>query len=101
MKEEQESEPKKRGWKLKAMAFFLILVIGGGVYIYFWYQDTNKLRKEAQVSIQKAENYEALNSKIETEYNRCQEFISQKEGSFGNFEYCKGYMDWYKEITLR
>ena len=93
-------EKKKRGWKSKITVLLLTIAIGGSVYLYYWLQDTNQLRQEAKTSITKAEAYDALKSKAKAEYDRCQDFISQREGSFGNFEYCKGYIEWYKEANL-
>ncbi|MBU1017628.1 hypothetical protein KKA33_01215 [Patescibacteria group bacterium] len=100
MKENHEAGLKKGGWKWKILALLLIIAIGGSIYLYYWYQDTNRLRQQAQTVIKKAETYDALKSKIKTEYDRCQVFISQQEGSFGNFEYCKGYTNWYKTTNL-
>ncbi|PIT92224.1 MAG: hypothetical protein COU08_03540 [Candidatus Harrisonbacteria bacterium CG10_big_fil_rev_8_21_14_0_10_42_17] len=76
------------------MYFLLVfIVIGVGSYGYFWFQKTTTLRYEAEQVIQMATLYTALKSEIDSERSRCENFIAQKEGSFGNFEYCKLFLD--------
>jgi len=81
------------------MAFILIFV-GFLICFYFWFTNTLVLRHQAQEVVNQAENYQFLEDYIDQEYNRCQEFIVQKEGDFGSFEYCKNFIEWVNEAPL-
>lgn len=81
------------------MAFILIFV-GFLICFYFWFTNTLALRHQAQKVVNKAENYQVLEDYIDQEYTRCQEFIAQKEGDFGSFEYCKNFIEWVNEAPL-
>jgi hypothetical protein len=79
----------------KKLAIVLVLIlVGTSIAGYFWINRTNKLINAANDVISKAQNYDILHDAISQEKNRCQEFISQQVGEFGNFEYCKAFIDW-------
>lgn len=93
------TSPLKKNWRFKIISLIILVAVAGVVYLYFWYLQTNKLRQEAQVVIEKAEKYETINENIKNEYFRCQEFITQKEGDFASFEYCKRFIQWVNQIS--
>ena len=89
------ANPKKKGvFKWKAYFVLIIILLGAGLYGYFWYQKTNALRVEAESVILKAEKFDGLNAALQAEQDRCKDFIVQKEGDFGSFEYCKKFILW-------
>lgn len=87
--------------KVKIITIVIIVlgVISFGVYGYFWFQSTKNIRAEAEAVVGDAKQYNLLKDKIQTENSRCKNFISQKEGDFGSFEYCKKYIKWSEMIT--
>jgi len=109
MENEKNIEIKKPiKWKKWFIMFLLILILGLTGYIYYWYDNILQLQKQAEISIKKSSSviqeanlYKNLKESIQNEYNRCQEFISQKEGDFGSFEYCKRYIEWTSKKNLR
>ena len=90
----------KRSWKFKLIIILILLVIASGTCLYFWYGSTSKLRQEAREVIKEAKSYTALKEYLGEEYDRCQEFIAQKEGDFGSFEYCKNFIEWVNKAPL-
>jgi len=89
------SEPKKKGsLKWKVYLALVIALLGAGAYGYYWLNQTRALRQEAVIVIQKAEKFDVLKSAVEEEQARCENFITQKQGDFGSFEYCKKFVDW-------
>ncbi|OGJ51551.1 hypothetical protein A2335_03700 [Candidatus Peregrinibacteria bacterium RIFOXYB2_FULL_32_7] len=96
MKKETEFNKKPHSWKLKSILFLLIIALGGAIYFYFWLSHANELRQNAQIVIDKVERYEILIQELKNENDRCQDFITQRQGDFGDFEYCKGYVNWYE-----
>ena len=75
------------------MSYFLLLASS----VLIGYQKIRGMQQkvvEADMVIQKAQQFEVLNKSISDEISRCQEFVAQKEGEFGAFEYCKGFLQW-------
>jgi cbb3-type cytochrome oxidase subunit 3 len=100
MQEEATTRPT-RSSKAKLIPVLLILVLVFVGYVYYWYSAVLEKSEHAQVILSENEdmqvriqNYILLKESIENEYNRCQEFISQREGDFGSFEYCKKFIEW-------
>ena len=92
-------EPKKKGsLKIKIHLVFIILLIVGGAYGYYWVKKTNTLRLEAVNTIEKAEKFDVLKSGVEVERERCKNFIVQETGDFSSFEYCKKFIDWSESV---
>jgi len=90
----------KRSWKFKLLLTFILIFIGFLVWFYLWFTNTLALRNQAQEVVDQAGNYQILEDYIDQEYTRCQEFIAQKEGDFGSFEYCKNFIEWVNEAPL-
>lgn len=79
------------------LVFFIVLclaVLGAVWYAYYWYTATNAKIQEAELVITEAENYKALSSQIQAETRRCEGFIAQESGEFGEFEYCRRFINW-------
>lgn len=94
-------ETKKSGslkWKVYLLLFFIVL--GAVAYGYFWYEKTNALRNEAEQVIEWAQKFDVLQSAIKDERARCEQFIAQKEGDFGIFEYCKKFLNWVENTNI-
>ncbi|PIT89272.1 MAG: hypothetical protein COU27_01195 [Candidatus Levybacteria bacterium CG10_big_fil_rev_8_21_14_0_10_36_7] len=77
--------------------FFLILIVillALAAYGFFWVQRSLKTIKTAEGAIAELQDLRKQNDAMKKEVLRCQEFISQKEGEFGSFEYCKKFIEW-------
>ena len=72
----------------------IIILIVASAYGYFWFTKNQKLVNEAQQLVEQSKKYESLNTAIQEELDRCDKFISQKEGDFGSFEYCQKFINW-------
>jgi len=96
--EEEQEQPKKPLNGKTVIAILLgILIIAGIWYGYYWYNSTQKKVTQAEQVIQKAADYDSLSEKIQTEYQRCQSFIAQEQGQFGEFQYCQGFINWVNQ----
>lgn len=84
--------------KIITIIIIALVVLGFGVYGYFWFQSTNSMRAKAEAVVGDAKQYNLLKDKIQAENSRCKNFISQKEGDFGSFEYCQKYIEWSEKI---
>lgn len=92
--DEQESPNKPLSFKLILSIIIGIIVIALIWYGYYWINSTNEKVTQAEAVIQKAADYDMLTERIEDETRRCQQFISQEQGEFGEFEYCKRFINW-------
>jgi predicted negative regulator of RcsB-dependent stress response len=93
MEQETIVKPKKNiKFRLKGVILILLIAVIG--YGYFWYQDTNTLRQEATSVLESAEKFDVLSKALNEELDRCKTFISEQEGDFGSFEYCKKFIEW-------
>lgn len=95
-----ENKPKKDSLKWKVYLVLSVIVFAAGAYGYWWFQNTNALRVEAEAVVGQAQKYETLQSAVNNERTRCENFIAQKEGDFGSFEYCKKFIDWTDTLPL-
>lgn len=96
-----ETTPRKKtSFKRRALVIVLVIFLAAAIYGYFWYISTQKLRLEAQGVIEKADRYDLLSAEVQKERSRCENFISQKEGDFGSFEYCQKYIDWADTLAF-
>lgn len=91
---------KKGSLKRKVYLILVIIVLGAGIYGYYWFRATQQLRLEAQDVIEKVAKYDTLQAVIQTERDRCEKFITQEEGDFGSFEYCKKFIQWVNNQNL-
>ena len=91
---EKVIKKKKKSYKAKIVVVLIIIILAGLAYGYFWYQKTQQLRLEADKVINKANQYDTLVTQIWTERSRCENFITQQEGNFGDFEYCNQFLKW-------
>ena len=67
----------------------VVVILSGALYFYF---------QQAQVAIPKAQKFDNLNNAINTEQARCQSFVGSGSGDFGQFEYCKRFLDWSQKV---
>jgi LPS O-antigen subunit length determinant protein (WzzB/FepE family) len=94
MEQEIVTEPRKKHTKSKIIIFSITLILIGIAYGYFWYQSTNTLRQEADSVLEDVEKFNVLSEALNKEKGHCQIFITQQEGDFGSFEYCKKFIEW-------
>jgi flagellar basal body-associated protein FliL len=99
---EQELAPQtKKSSKGKLALVLLVFVLALVGYGYYWYSGILEKSEQAQIILSEnetlkvdVEQYNLLKESLLNEYDRCQEFISQREGDFGSFEYCKKFIEW-------
>ena len=101
MEEQLQQSRKGLSWKAKGIAILIIVIIAFGSYFYYWYNQTVELRGQAEQVLADSERLTEVNEAIEQEFSRCQEFITQSEGDFGSFEYCKKFIDWVNNSELK
>lgn len=95
-----ENNPPASSFKWKVYLVLLVIICGIGGYGYWWFKDTNALRMKAIGIIEQAQKYDILQSAVKGERMRCENFIAQKEGDFGSFEYCKKLIDWSDTLPI-
>lgn len=86
--------------KIILVTIIALIIVGAGAYLYFWYQNTSNLRVQAQEQIDKIQKFNTVSDEIEKEKTRCQQFISQESGQFGEFEYCQRFIQWQKTLNI-
>lgn len=59
-----------------------------------------KVNNEASVAIPKAQKYNSLTNTITDEQNRCKVYVASGSGEFGQFEYCKRFLEWSSKLSL-
>ncbi|MDP2741659.1 MAG: hypothetical protein Q8O66_03180 [bacterium] len=91
---------KKISFKLWVHIISLLILIIFAIYGYNLKQQTNALRIETQAVTERAQKFDILNNSIKAEQDRCEKFITQKEGDFGSFEYCKEFIDWVYALPI-
>ncbi|MFH1833149.1 MAG: hypothetical protein ABH816_03190 [Candidatus Levyibacteriota bacterium] len=91
--------------KLVILLFLVVVVIAGCVY--YWYsgivnseQKAKAVLSEVQTLREQSNRYKELLDAVSAEKNRCQVFITQKEGDFGSFEYCMKFIQWSNNLPL-
>lgn len=97
MEEDKTKEKKPFPIRLALFLIISILIIGSIWYGSYWYSSTQKTLNEAQRRIEQANAYESLLQKIEDEHRRCQQFIAQEQGEFGEFQYCQRFIEWVNQ----
>ncbi len=85
---------KKKSWKRKIHLVCVLLIVVASICGYFWIRKTNSLRLEAINVMEQARKFNTLKSGINTERDRCKNFIIQGQGDFSSFEYCKKFINW-------
>jgi cell division protein FtsB len=88
------NDDKKSNLRRKIILVFTIFLLALGAYAYYWFAGVYERNEKSKQVIYRAEKYESSLQVMRQEYDRCQEFISQREGDFGSFEYCKKFIEW-------
>jgi len=96
--EKQNDKPIKLKWKIAIIVAVLLIAFIG--YGYNWFTNVNRRDQEAKLLISGADYGNKLKVIVQSEYTRCQDFIIQKQGDFGSFEYCKKFIDWTNSNKL-
>ena len=98
--ENTTTQPKRASQKRNIILMLLILILGFAGYGYYWFTGVLSRDQEAKIVLMEAKKYQENKEIIVQEYDRCQEFISQREGDFGSFEYCKKFIQWVNDWRL-
>jgi hypothetical protein len=86
----------------KKIAFFLILLLLGFIsFGYYWFSGIMKENMQAKTVLSESKKFQLVKDAVLKENNRCQVFITQKEGDFGSFEYCKKFIQWSKNVPVQ
>lgn len=82
------------------LLILLVIIFAGLIYFFVWYAKVQKVYKQSKTITMDYDQLANMQEIIQNEYDRCQSFISQQQGDFGSFEYCKKYLEWSKENQL-
>jgi anaerobic C4-dicarboxylate transporter len=100
MKIDVKNPKTKKTLIIVLVAIILIAIIAS----YSWAVRTNNLLKQTQQELlvaqeieQKALKYDTLMAALNGEYNRCQGFIAQGQGTSSEFDYCRSFMNWFDQ----
>jgi uncharacterized membrane protein len=86
------AKPRK---KLNTLWIFLaLLVIFALIYAFVWVSNAKKSKAEALEVLDRAARAEELENAVSEEVIRCEGFIAGEQGEFGEFEYCKRFLEW-------
>lgn len=85
---------KPSSWKIRLWGILAVIVIAAGAYGYFWFTNVSEQLAEAQTVTANAQKFETINASLTAERDRCEVFITQGQGNFGEFEYCQRFLDW-------
>lgn len=91
--------------KLFFVTVLICLVVFAAGYIYLWIQNFRNLLDESKAAISRQEQLEVENQdfgavkiKIQEQVTNCNALIIQGSGDFGQFEYCKKYIEWSRGL---
>lgn len=94
-------------WKKNASIGLVLLLIASGGYGYYqftqlqqWYSDAQSAIENQQQANYAISDYVFLRMQIEEKEKYCQEFLASEAGEFGEFEFCKRYIEWSKEVKF-
>lgn len=73
---------------------FIAALVGAGLFGYIKIKRMKQQNENAQMVIADAQKYQNIMARIYEERNRCENFIAQQSGNFGEFEYCRAFLDW-------
>jgi len=101
-------KPENKKSKWTAIIVFLIIAFALAGYGYYWFAGVQKTQQEVALVInenlalkEQEQKLKDLRDAINTEKTRCQEFISQSQGDFSSFEYCKKFILWVNSQNLQ
>lgn len=83
---------------------YIVVAIVGVVLIgvgYWWISSLMNQAAEGQLLSDKAAQYDVMLDNIDIERDRCEKLISQQEGEFGDFEYCKQFVEWADSVYVK
>ena len=101
---EKKADIKNPKTKKTLMIVLVAIILIAVITTYSWIVRTNNLLKQTQQELlvaqetqQKALQYDALVATLNQEYNRCQGFIAQGQGTSSEFDYCRSFMNWFTQ----
>lgn len=80
--------------KIKLYLILIVLVLVLTLFGYYWLSGIIRENEQAKAVLSDSEKYQMIKKSISDETDRCEKFISQSQGDFGSFEYCKKFIDW-------
>ena len=81
------------------LALIILVLFLTGVGVYHFVQVRKMFRQAREFSI-KEQQFNQITKSINDQYKTCQNLISQQQGNFGSFEYCKQYIEWANTLPL-
>jgi len=92
--EQNTQKGKKTTPRSKFTMVIVLLLLIGIAYMYFWYKGVQKRDLQARELIAQSQAYAQIVTDIEDELTRCKDLITFETGTFGDFEYCKKFINW-------
>ena len=89
-----------RKLKLYGILIAAAVVVLAAAFGYLKIKDVQSTLKEAEANNIKAQKFESISQSMQEERSRCQAFVSQEQGEFGEFEYCKIFLDWSNNLDI-
>jgi len=94
----ENTPPKKNKFKIYLALAILTLILAAITYGYYLKTKVESLKTEkAFLSEQVTNQVNAtiMLDSLKSEYIRCQKVVTQEQGKFAEFEYCKGLIKWF------
>jgi flagellar basal body-associated protein FliL len=80
-----EKKASKPSWKTRMIIFLFLLAVALSFSLWFYIRSTEKQRSEYQRASQEV-------NLIKEERNRCSALVNQQQGDFGEYEYCRRFL---------
>lgn len=103
-KKEKKVDVKNPKTKRTLTIVLVVIILIAAIAGYSWIVRTNNLLKQTQQELvitqetqQKALQYDTLMATLNGEYNRCQGFIAQGQGTSAEFDYCRNFINWFTQ----
>lgn len=80
--------------KIKLYLILIVIVFALALFGYYWLSGVFRENEQAKIMNSDSNKFQMIKKSISDETDRCEKFISQSEGDFGSFEYCKKFINW-------
>lgn len=101
MTKEHEVEHTKSPFKKYLYLGTAIIVLALVIFsIYQFIQIRNMFRQAREFSV-KEQQFNQTVQKVQEQNSTCKTLISQQSGDFGEFEYCKRFVEWTNTLPFQ
>jgi len=76
----------ERGTKFRYVLILLLLLTSVCLAFYYYFQNTRNLKNKL------IQNKQVIDQ-LQNEQNKCASLLSQQSGNFGDYEYCRKFLD--------